>query len=501
MGKRVDCIIIGAGIGGLTAASLLAKKGYKVKVFEKQKSCGGYAQNFKRRDFTFDASLHSISSPDASMQLSDLLANCGVLDKVQFIKHKYLFRLIAPDLDIRIKNADIDGLVRQLEPCFPEERTGMRALLNEIGKAHDSVLRMDRSRLPTILNLLLFPFLYPKLVKYDRATVDQVMTRFISDEKLIATLSSLWSFFGLPPKRLSFSYFFFPFIDYLTNGGCTVKGGSENLTRAFVESIRDNGGEVFTNSDVQEIVVSGRNVRGIRTAHGEFLSPRIISNISPMTTMDLAGNGHFKEKYVSAVQDQKIAISGIQIYLGLDCTLESLGVDPDDYLINLSDTYDQEDQYLKCLKNDFEHAGGGFGITCFSNLDKSMAPEGKATLSLFSLAGGKEWFEYDETTYRRKKKEVTELLIKKAERFIPGLSDHIEVAETATPRTLWRYTGNPEGTFHGFEQSVPQAGVLRRFSRKYPLKGLYQVGAWTFPGGGYAGAMFSAKQLVGKYFK
>jgi len=501
MGKSSDCIIIGAGIGGLTAASLLAQKGYKVKVFEKQRTFGGYAQNFKRRDFTFDASLHSISSPDASAQLSELLSNCGVLDKIEFIRHKYIFRLIAPDLDIRIQNADIDGLVDQLVPFFPQERSGMRSLLTEIKKAHDSVLRMDKSRLPGILNIILFPFLYPKLVKYDRATVEQVMTRFISDKKLIAALSSLWSFFGLPPKRLSFSYFFFPFIDYLTNGGCAIKGGSENLTRAFVESIENNGGEVFVNSGVEEILVSGKKVTGVRTAHGEFLSSNIISNISPMTTMELAGNGHFKKKYISSVHDQKLAISGIQIYMGLDCTLGSLGIDPDDYLINMSDTYDLEDQYQKCLENDFENAGGGFGITCFSNLDKSMAPDGKATLSLFSLAGGKKWFEYDETTYRQKKKEVTELLIKKAERLVPGLSDHIEVLETATPRTLWRYTGNPEGTFHGFEQSVTQAGVLRRFSRKYPLKGLYQVGAWTFPGGGYAGAMFSAKQLVGKYFK
>jgi len=91
-------------------------------------------------------------------------------------------------------------------------------------------------------------------------------------------------------------------------------------------------------------------------------------------------------------------------------------------------------------------------------------------------------------------------LIEKAEKLMPGLSSKILVKEVATPRTMQRYTSNPEGSYHGFEQTVKEAGMLRRFPKRYPVKGLYQVGAWTFPGGGYGGVIFSAGQLVKRYF-
>jgi prolycopene isomerase len=56
------------------------------------------------------------------------------------------------------------------------------------------------------------------------------------------------------------------------------------------------------------------------------------------------------------------------------------------------------------------------------------------------------------------------------------------------------------GSINGFEQSVRQAGALKRFPMHYPVKGLYQVGAWTFPGGGYMGAVLSARVLVDRFF-
>ena len=95
---------------------------------------------------------------------------------------------------------------------------------------------------------------------------------------------------------------------------------------------------------------------------------------------------------------------------------------------------------------------------------------------------------------------MTDSLIRQADRIIPNLSNHIEVCETGTPRTMTRYTTNPAGSFYGFAQNISQSGMLRRFPQRYPIKDLYQVGAWTFPGAGYIGALMSAKFLVDRYF-
>lgn len=500
MKNKDDVIIIGAGIGGLTAGSLMAKMGRRVTVFESGDKPGGFAQNFKRAGFTFDASLHSMNGPRPESDMAEIVSECGIKDKVEFVEQHSLYRLIAPDFDIRVKNADMDAYAARLKELFPHESKGIDNLLSEATKVYDSVGRMSRSRLPYFLNVILFPLLYPKLVRYDRYTVGQFTGRFVKDEKLTAALSALWSFFSLPPDRLAFSYFFYPFVDYLKNGGYIVKGGSERLARAFVESIEESGGRVVTGSGVSGIITKGKRAIGVRTKDGEFFAGNVISNISPMKTVEMTGAEKFKAKYINSLGTKRVAMSGVQVYLGLDCTLGELGVDPDDYIIALMENYDLESQYQKCMANDLRNSGGGFGITCYGNMDSSMAPEGKSTVGLFSLSGGRQWMEMDETAYRENKAKAVEIMIEKAEKVIPGISRKIIVKEAATPRTMLRYTGNPLGSYHGFEQTVDQAGMLRRFSRKYPLKGLYHVGAWTFPGGGYGGVMFSARQLVKRYF-
>ncbi len=500
MKRKDDVVIIGAGIGGLVSACLLARQGRKVTVLEQGKTPGGYAQNFTRGGFTFDATLHSMSGPTDGSAMQELLDDCGILNRAEFIGQKTLYRLVTPDFDMRVGNGDMPAYKEQLSGLFPHERTGIGRLVSEAEKVCESVDRFGRSRLPYFLNLALFPLLYPKLIRYDRLTVMEFMRRFVSDKRLCAVMNALWMFFSLPPERLAFAYFFYPFVDYHKNGGYMVKGGSKRLVDALVGSIRESGGSVHTNTEVVEILTNGRRVSAVRTKDAEFHADRVISNISPMRTVEMTGREKFKEKYLRKIYGQKIAMPGVQVYMGLDCKLSDLKVGPEDYLIAFMENYDLESQYQKCLKNELRDSGGGFGITCYTNMDDSMVPPGKSAVGLFNLSGGKYWLEMDERTYRQKKAGVTELLIEKAERFIPGISGHIEVKETATPRTFRRYTANPEGSYHGFEQSVPQAGAVRRFSRKYPLKGLYHVGAWTFPGGGYAGSMFSARQLVKRYF-
>jgi len=491
-------IIIGAGLGGLVTGSLLARRGWDVYVFEKGRKLGGYAQGFSRGGFRFDASLHSMNGPKNGNTMQRILSECGVLGKVEFIEQKYLYRLISPDFDIRVKGADLDSYIEQITDIFPDEGK-IRQFFDEIIKVFNSVCRLDESRLPYFINIILFPILYPKLMRYDRLTVGQFLDRYITDKKVRAIISALWSFFSLPPERLAFSYFFFPFVDFLKNGGFIVKGGSEHLVSALADSIKDSGGSVFVNTPVTRIITKGKRAVGVRTKYGEFYADTIISNISPLILGSMIDDERLRRKCLKLVEGRKIAMSGIQVYLGLDCSLKDIGASSDDYIVIPIENYDTEYQYRKCLEGDIRGAGGGFGITLYSNLDEGSAGRG-STLGLFSLCGNDCWFKLTEKEYQKKKEEASDILIEKAEKLMPGLSSKILVKEVATPRTMQRYTSNPEGSYHGFEQTVKEAGMLRRFPKRYPVKGLYQVGAWTFPGGGYGGVIFSAGQLVKRYF-
>jgi len=90
--------------------------------------------------------------------------------------------------------------------------------------------------------------------------------------------------------------------------------------------------------------------------------------------------------------------------------------------------------------------------------------------------------------YRAKKRAFAEELVDKASRLVPGLKEHIVVMDAATPRTFERYTLNPHGAIYGLDQSV---GAPERPYFKTPIKGLYLVGASTFPGGGIEAVVIS----------
>ena len=106
--------------------------------------------------------------------------------------------------------------------------------------------------------------------------------------------------------------------------------------------------------------------------------------------------------------------------------------------------------------------------------------------------------------YNKEKDRFASMLIKRAEKVIPKLSQHIEVIEIATPLTVKRFTGNFNGAFYGWANTVNQFTPMDRLTN-IPIKNLHLSSAWTFPGEGQAevvaGGYKLTKQLVEKNAK
>ena len=103
--------------------------------------------------------------------------------------------------------------------------------------------------------------------------------------------------------------------------------------------------------------------------------------------------------------------------------------------------------------------------------------------------------------YNLEKERIAKILIERTEKVLPGISKHIEVIDIATPLTLKRYTGNPEGAMMGWANTVNQFLPWNRLS-SLPIKNLFLSSAWTFPSGGQTEVITAgyrlAKNLVGK---
>lgn len=501
MSQEYDTVFVGAGLGALASASLMAQRGQKVLVVEKHNVPGGYASNFRRKDFNFDVSLHSFDGVVRGAESFNVIEACGVADKVEFLHHPTLYRYRSQDVDITVGHRDLEGYKRELFRFFPEEVDNINRLFDESQRNYKDLCGFLYSRKPFWMRLMATPLVYPRVLKYGHETVDHYFSRFTTNERLKEVLSAQWSYYGLPAKDLAFGYFSYPFIDYLENGGYSIKGGSQALSNALVEVIEQHGGRVELESAVNQIVIERGRINGVVTRKsGRVKTRNVVANISPHAVVALAGEQHFDAKYRSRLRRLKLSVSGFQVYLGLDCPLSELGVGPEEYIHFFAPEKTQSEQFEHIQAGELHGDNTSWSINYFSNVDPSMVPAGKSSLGLFTLTGAKEWLSLDKLDYRRKKQALTELLIANAERVIPGLRQHIEVCESGSPRTMTKFTHNPAGAIYGFEQNTRQSGLFNRFPQKYPVKGLYQVGAWTFPGAGFIGTMLSARLLVDRYF-
>mgnify|MGYP001280886027 CR=1 FL=1 len=468
-------VIIGAGLGGLACGARLAVLGYRVTVLEKHIVVGGYASHFQRKGYRFDVSLHGLGGMDEGGMLHNILEKCDVLSRIQPVRKKlsYSVKLNGRILDIPQETRHYQEL---LEEVFPFER-------NEIRQLFADLAQMSRDIRSKTLDS-------PLLKKWLRMSTFDALRSYPLSKEFIDLFCAKWIYYGLPPSRLSALYFFIPWISYHMEGTYYLRGGSQTLSDAFAETIRRNGGEIRLRSQVVKILTGEKKVTGVVLKNGDVLScDWIVSNANPILTFNkLLPPEEPIESYRSKLKKMEIGSSLFQLYLGLSCDPQKIGFNREDcYFMDEPDT---DRDYQHSVNKDYEKVN--INVTNYSAIDPLLQGKNRGVLAVTGVDFMKNWPE-DRREYRKQKQRVIQILLKRLENHIPGITDVIDVLELATPRTMFRYTWNHEGAVYGFAQTVSQSNMFR-LSSKTPYKNLSLVGAWTRPGGGFQGAIVSGYQ-------
>nr|MDO8061564.1 NAD(P)/FAD-dependent oxidoreductase [Candidatus Freyrarchaeum guaymaensis] len=491
LSEAYDVVVIGAGLGGLSAAAFLAKKGLSVLLAERHHAPGGYASTFVRGRFEFEVSLHELSGMDPEAKKGGLyhyLEWLGVTRKVKFIKLKTLYKSVFPDLEITLP-VGREEVERVLSEHFPHESEGIHRIFDRIFLTYKALAMLQKGA-----SELTQEFLRSNLLDYMDKTWGEVLNNDVKDPKARAVISQLWGYFGLPPSRISYIFHAIGLASYVKLGPTQVKGKSQALSNAFVDVIEEAGGEVRLGCGVSKILVEEGRVSGVVTDQGEEVRAKyVVSNVNPITVCkELIGTDKVPESYLERLNSSELAPSTINVYMGLDCPYTELGVDEFETFLN--EDYDYDRQFEKAWTLE---PPGSMSVTTYNLADPDFSPPGTSVVVLTTLSYADPWLRLNPREYYEAKTGIAEKMIEQAEKVAPGLREHIEVVEVATPITNIRYTGNYGGSIYGFNQT-PKDNMLIRLPHEGPIRGLYFAGAWTQPGGGYEPCILSGSMAAQK---
>jgi phytoene dehydrogenase-like protein len=468
----VDVAVVGAGIGGLTAAALLADAGLKVAVYEAHVVPGGFCHTFLRQArhdgrpcvYRFDAGPHDVSGVHPGGPVNAILARLGVADRLDWrrLDHSYRFadRVIDPPRDGREYAAELG---RQ----FPADAAGLKALFEEIKAISDGMYATgaDNAGIPGLPPsadaLLAFARQHPLAVKWMDRPFDELVDRHVSDPEAKRALAALTGYVSDGSERLTCAQMV-PLFGYYFDGGFYPAGGSQRLADALVAAIEARGGAVKLKTRVARILVDNGRAVGVALADGRRVTARaVVANADLRRTfLELVGRDALPSRFAERLAAAAPGPSAFMVHLGVD--------------------------YVPDGRPALHLADQRIGVEVLTKVDPSAAPAGHSTVGIIKLltndeargwfpaAGGDDWKTLlFSPEYEAKKRALADAMIAAAETALPGLSAHIVHRSEASPVTYARYDLASDGAIYG----VARAGRLR--GAKSPIGNLVVAGGAT----------------------
>ncbi len=487
--EKYDVAIIGAGLGGLSAATYLTKAGYRVVLLEHYVVPGGYAHEFTRGYYSFDVSLRHLDGIAPGTLSYTTMAELGLSQAITFNRLDPIYTAAFPDHTITA-HADSVAYEAELVRHFPHERTGLRQLIDTMIQVFYD---MRRYRSDIAAGLCSpdepIPESYPRLHHALQQTWSDFMQRYISDPQLQAIFSVLWNYQGLPPARLSAATFILRWVSLHVFGAYYPQEGVMTMSWALARTVRNAGGQLHYRQTVTNIAMHDGLAATIETDKGlQIEADVVISNANPPDTLlNLVGREHLPDPYAQELESLQPALSSLVVFLGLDRDLLAEGWNHHEYM--LCPGYDPDTAYQAVLNGDYQHTD--MSITYYNPHYPTCAPKGGSVVTLYSLAAwdyANQWgTEGDQTSYQKNarylelKQQVFDALLTRAETLLPNLRSTILYQEVASPMTNMRYSLNRGGSFSGAEQTVDNT-FDNRLTAHTPIPNLFLTGAWVSAG-------------------
>ena len=487
MGKTA--IVIGSGFGGLSAAARLAIKGYDVTLFEKRDKLGGRAYTYEIDGFKFDGGPTVITAPWLLDEIWEL-AGKRREDYFQLIPLDPYYKIFDHTGKAFSYNGDHDYILNQIDAWNPADKDG-----------YTRFMATTKDIFETGMALIDQPFLHatdmvsvvPDLVRLQSyRSVYGYVSKFIDNEFLRRCFSFHPLLIGGNPLDAPSLYVL---IHYLERewGIHYARGGTGSIVDGFGRLLDELGVKVKLNTEIQEILVEGKRVTGVRLPDGTIhQADAVVSNADvAWTYLNLIPKQYRRKNSDRWVKSKKYSMSLFVIYFGTKKRYNT-GTPLAHHNIILSE------RYKGLLREIFSEEELPEDFSLYLHMptmtDPSMAPDGGEAFYVLSpvpnLAANVDW----STKAKPYRDAIMQFL---EENYLPDLQANI-VAEHYIDPLHFRDTLNSYlGSAFSVEPTLLQSAWFRPHNRSEDFENLYFVGAGTHPGAGLPGVLSSAKILDG----
>ncbi|HEY9625224.1 MAG TPA: C-3',4' desaturase CrtD [Crinalium sp.] len=490
-GKGDRVIVVGAGIGGLTAAALLAHRGYSVLVLDQALVPGGCASTFKRRGFTFDVGATQVAGLEPGgihhrifSELEVELPDATICDPACAV---YLPGETTPIQVWRDRHRWQAERQRQFPGSEP-----FWQLLSDLFRyswafqSRDPVLpprnAWDMWQLAQAIRpdtLLTLPHTF--------STVGQVLRWYgLGDDRRLRTFLDLqlklYSQVNAEETALLYAATALS-VSQEPQGLYHLQGSMQVLSDRLLTALERDGGQLLMRHTVEQIYTEQGKAKAVRIRNqktGEVWTEsadHVVANVTVQNFTQLLGD-RAPQGYQRRVDKLPPSSGAFVVYLGVDQSAI-----PDHCPPHLQFLYDYDGPIGEnnSLFVSVSHPGDG------------RAPDGKATLIASSFTDPTIWWQCND--YQELKQRYTDEAIARLSQFFHLTPETVVLVESATPRTFAHYTGRDRGVVGGIGQRVSTFGPFG-FANRTPIRDLWLVGDSTHPGEGTAGVSYSALTVV-----